>query len=70
MILAVTEQQLTLLQPTNFRLFQTELAQDNFKFDEIERKFSKPVENKVGKEKLLVMSSLSFSYSVFRRLVL
>ena len=36
---------------TNFRLFQTEkgFAGDNFKFDENSRKFSKQVENTVGK---------------------
>ena len=39
-------------QTTNFRLFQTlvkNLADDNFKFDENGRKFSKQVENNVGK---------------------
>ena len=40
---------LTLSQTTNFRLFQTEFANDNFKFDENERKFSKTVENTVRK---------------------
>ena len=33
----------------NFRLFQTEFADDNFELDESSRKFSKPVENTVGK---------------------
>ena len=41
---------LTLSQTTNFRLFQTEEVSDNsFKFDENGRKFSKWVENTVGK---------------------
>ena len=39
---------LTLSQTTNFRLFQTE-RDANFKFDENGRKFSKWVENTVGK---------------------
>ena len=47
-----------------------EFADDNFKFDENGRKFSKRLENTVGKEKLPVMSNFSFSYSVFKRLVL
>ena len=34
---------------TNFRLFQTEFADDKFKFNENGRKFSKRVENIVGK---------------------
>ena len=34
---------------TNFRLFQTEFADDNFEFDENGRKLSKRVENTVGK---------------------
>ena len=43
---------LTRSQTTSFRLFQTEkvcTADDNFKFDENARKFSKKVENTVGK---------------------
>ena len=41
---------LTLSQMTNFRLFKLkEFADDNFKFDENGRKFSKRVENTVGK---------------------
>ena len=49
------------------RLFQTEeFADENFKLDENGRKFSKRVENTVGKKnKLLVMSNFSFSNSVF-----
>ena len=46
-----------------------EFADDNFKFDENSRKFSKRVEN-TEKEKLLVASSFSYSHSVFKRLVL
>ena len=62
----------------------TELADHNFKSDINGRKFSKWVENNVGKEKLLVtwnfsfsrsilqtsMSNFSFSDSVFESLVL
>ena len=41
---------LTLSQMTDFGLFQTEkFADDNFKFDENGRKFSRSVENTVGK---------------------
>ena len=36
-------------QTTNFRLFQTEFADDNFKFDENGRKFFKWVKNTVEK---------------------
>ena len=44
-------------------------ADDNFKFDENDRKLSKWVENIEGKEKLLITSNFSFSNSVFKRLV-
>ena len=41
---------LTLSQTTNFRRFQIEkFAKDNFKFDENDGKFSKGIENTVGK---------------------
>ena len=40
---------LTLSQMISFRLFQTERADDNFKLDENSEKFSKWVENAVGK---------------------
>ena len=41
---------LTLSQTTNFRLFQIErFADDNFEFEENGRKFSKRLENTVGK---------------------
>ena len=41
---------LTLSQTTNFRLVQSErVSDDNFKFDETGIKFSKRVENNVGK---------------------
>ena len=41
---------LTLSQTTNFRHIQPkEFADDNFKFDQNNRKFSKRVENTVGK---------------------
>ena len=46
------------------------LKEDNFKFDENSRKFSKRVYNTLGKRKLLVTSNFSFSDSVFKRLVL
>ena len=47
-----------------------EFADNNFTFDENERKFSKRVETLREKEKLLVTSNFSFSYSVFKRLLL
>ena len=44
---------LTLSQMINFRLFRSkEFADDNFKFDENGRKFSRRVENTVGKGKI------------------
>ena len=62
---------LTLSQTTNFRIFQTErFTDDDFKFDEYGRKFSKWVENTGEKEKFLVTSNFSFSHSVFKRIVL
>ena len=42
-------------------------ADDNFKLDENSRKFSKWVENTVGKGE--ITSTFSFSHSVFKRLV-
>ena len=45
-------------------------ADDNFEFDENDRKFSKRVENTVRKGELLVASNFSFTPSVFKRLVL
>ena len=60
---------LTLSHTTNLGL--REFADDNFRFDENGRKFSKRTENVVGKkEKLIVTSNFSFSQSVFKRLVL
>ena len=47
-----------------------EFADDNFKFVENDRKYSKRVENTVGKGELLVTSNFSFSHRVFKRLVL
>ena len=41
--------QLTISQTTNFRLFQKGFSDNNFKFDENGGKFSKSVENTVGK---------------------
>ena len=46
-----------------------EFADDNFEFDENGRKFSKWLENTVGKGEI-VTSNFSFSRSVFKRLVL
>ena len=47
-----------------------EFAHENFEGDENGGKFSKRVENTMGKEKLVVMSNFSFSRSVFKRLVM
>ena len=47
-----------------------EFADDNFKFDENGGEYFKRVETVWEKEKLLVTSNLSFSYTVFKRLVL
>ena len=57
---------LTLSQTTDSTKLKV-FADDNFKVDENGRKFSKRVENTVGKEKLLVTSNFSFSYSVLKR---
>ena len=44
---------LTLSQTTNFRLFKSkELADDNFRFDEDDGKFSQRIENAVGKREI------------------
>ena len=43
-----------------------EFTDGNFEFDENGRKFSKHVENTVGKEDLLFTSNFSFSRSVFK----
>ena len=56
---------------TNNRLFKwKDFADDNFKFNESGRKFSKRVGNSMVKEKLLDTSNFSFSRIVFKRLVL
>ena len=47
-----------------------EFADDNFKFDENGGKLSRRVENTGKRRKVLITSSFSFSYSVFKRLVL
>ena len=47
-----------------------EFADDNFEFDENGRKFSKWLENTVGKGKIALMSNFSFCHCVFKRLVL
>ena len=53
-----------------------EFADDNLKFDENGSKFSKQVENTVGKgeiarfEQLLVLSNFSYFHCVFKRLVM
>ena len=43
-----------------------EFADDNFKFDENDRKLSKWVKTLRETEKLLVTSNFSFSYSIFK----
>ena len=47
-----------------------EFADDNFKFDENGRKFSKQVENSVGKGDSARFEQFSFSCSVIKRLVM
>ena len=47
-----------------------EFSDDNFKFDENGRKFSKPVENTVGKGEIACYEQFFFTHSVFLRLVL
>ena len=44
-----------------------EFADDNFKLDENGGKFSKRVENTVGKGKIARDSNFSFSHTVFKR---
>ena len=46
-----------------------EFADDNFKFDKNRRKFSKQIENTVGKREIACYKQFSFSHSVFKRLV-
>ena len=63
---------LTLSQITNFRLFQPErVADNNFKFDENGRKFSKRVENTVGKAEIACYEKLRYEqfllFTVFSR---
>ena len=68
--------QSTLSQMTNFILFYNfpnlkEFSDNNFKFDENDGKFSKRVENTVGKGEIAyTMSNSSFSHSVFKKLAL
>ena len=45
-------------------------ADDNLKFNKYGGKFSKRVENTLGKGEMLVLSNFSFSHSVFKGLVL
>ena len=47
-----------------------EFADDNFKFDENVRKFSKQVENTVGKGEIARYEQFSFSHRVFKILVM
>ena len=47
-----------------------EFVNNKFRFDENGRKFSKWIENTVGKGELLVTSNFSFSHSVFKILEL
>ena len=52
-------------------MFQTETADNNFIFDEYGRKFSKWVENTVGKGEIAHYKQfLFFSHNVFKRLTL
>ena len=61
-------EELTLSQTSNFRLFQTErLGNDNFKFDEKGRKFSKWVENTVGKRRSCSLQAISPFPTVFSK---
>ena len=63
-----TENFLTLSQTTIFRTSKLkEFADDNFKFDENGRKFSRWIENTVGKGEIARYEQL---LSVFKRLVL
>ena len=71
----VTLQLLTLSQMTNFRLLQTErVSDDNFKFDENGREFSKRVENTAGNgetahcEQFLLFTQY-FAKDLYRRYV-
>ena len=47
-----------------------DFAEDNLTFEENSEKFSKRVENALGKEKLIIKSNFSFSGSIFKRLAL
>ena len=67
------EKKISTLSPNKSRLFETKFADSNFRFDENVGKFSKRrLENTVGKVKMLMMmkSNFSFSYSIFKRLLL
>ena len=56
-----------ILESSKFNQF----ADDNFKCDENDRKFSIWLENTVGKGEIaLVTSNFSFSHSIFKRLLL
>ena len=62
---------LTLSQTTNLRLFQTEeFADDNFNFDENGRKFSKQIENTVGKGEIARYKQFLLFPQCFQRHVL
>ena len=57
-----------LSQLTNFRCFQPErVAEDNFKFDENCKKFSKNVENKLGKGKIAHYEQFLLSSQCFQK---
>ena len=47
-----------------------EFADDNFKHDEFDSKFSKPIENTAGKAEIARYKHFSFSHSVFKKHVL
>ena len=61
---------LTLPQTTNFRCFQSEFADDISNLTKMVESSPYGQQTLLEKEKLLVMSNFSFSYSVFKRLVL
>ena len=61
----LTHSQTTILDSSELK----ELADDKFKFDVNDRKFSKQVENTVGKGEI-AHSNFYFSHSVFKRLAL
>ena len=65
---ATTGSNLTLSQTTNFRLFQTErVCRRQFEFDQTGRKFSKWLENTVGKGELACYEQFLFFPPCFQK---